>query len=36
MYKENLTLNNLQWLICQKNITKPNHKPLPWVYVVYT
>ena len=24
MYKENLALNNLQWLICYKNQTKPN------------
>ena len=26
MYKEDLALNNLQWLICHK--TKPNHKYL--------
>ena len=25
MYKEDLTLNNLQWLICHKIITKLNH-----------
>ena len=25
MYKEDLALNNLQWLICHKNQTKPNH-----------
>ena len=24
MYKEDLTLNNLPWLICHKNQTKPN------------
>ena len=24
MYKEELALNNLQWLICHKNSTKPN------------
>ena len=28
MYKEDLALNNLQWLICHK--TKPNH-----IYLVY-
>ena len=24
MYKEDLSLNNLQWLICHKTQTKPN------------
>ena len=24
MYKEDLALNNLQWLICHKTQTKPN------------
>ena len=28
MYKNNLALNNLQWLICNK--TKPNH-----IYFIY-
>ena len=28
MYKEDLALNNLQWLICHK--TKPNH-----IYSIY-
>ena len=28
MYKENLALNNLQWLICHE--TKPNH-----IYLIY-
>ena len=30
MYKEDLALNNLQWLICNKKPTKPNH-----VYLIY-
>ena len=30
MYKENLALNNLQWLICHKKVTKPNH-----IYLIY-
>ena len=30
MYKENLALNNLQWLICYKNPTKQNH-----IYLIY-
>ena len=30
MYKEDLALNNLQWLICHKNPTKPNH-----IYLIY-
>ena len=25
MYKENLALNNLQWLICHKTKPKPNY-----------
>ena len=25
MYKEDLALYNLQWLMCHKNQTKPNH-----------
>ena len=28
MYKEDVTLNNIQWLICHK--TKPNH-----IYLIY-
>ena len=30
MYKEDLALNNLQWLICHK--TKPNHIHLIYMY----
>ena len=30
MYKEDLALNNLQWLICYKNPTKLNH-----IYSIY-
>ena len=30
MYTEDLTLNNLQWLICHKTPTKPNH-----IYLIY-
>ena len=30
MYKEDLILNNLQWLICHKTPTKPNH-----IYLIY-
>ena len=33
MYKKDLALNNLQWLICQKikpNQTDPNH-----IYLIY-
>ena len=30
MYKEDLALNNLQWLICHKTQTKPNH-----IYLIY-
>ena len=30
MYKEDLALNNLQWFICQKTPTKPNH-----IYLIY-
>ena len=32
MYKEDLALNNLQWLICHKNPTKPNHIYLIYIY----
>ena len=35
MYKENLTLNNLQWWICHKtkpSQTKPNHMHLIYMY----
>ena len=32
MYKEDLALNNLQWLICHKTPTKPNHIYLIYVY----
>ena len=32
MYKEDLALNNLQWLICHKNPTKPNHIFLIYMY----
>ena len=31
MYKENLALNNLQWLICHKTQPKPN--PLYLIYM---
>ena len=30
MYKEDLELNNLQWLICHKTQTKPNY-----IYLIY-
>ena len=30
MYKKDLALNNLQWLICHKKPNKPNH-----IYVIY-
>ena len=30
MYKEDLALNKLQWLICYKNPTQPNH-----IYLIY-
>ena len=30
MYKEDLALNNLRWLICYKNQIKPNH-----IYMIY-
>ena len=30
MYKEDLALNNLQWLICHEIQTKPNH-----IYLIY-
>ena len=30
MYKEDLALNNLQWLICHK--TKPNHECLIYMF----
>ena len=30
MYKEDLALNNLQWLICHKTQPKPNH-----IYLIY-
>ena len=30
MCKEDLALNNLQWLICHTNPTKPNH-----IYLIY-
>ena len=30
MCKEDLALNNLQWLIFDKNSTKPNH-----IYLIY-
>ena len=29
-YTEDLALNNLQWLICHKTQTKPNH-----IYLIY-
>ena len=32
MYKEDLALNNLQWLICQKNPTRTNHIYLMYIY----
>ena len=32
MYKEDLALNNQQWLICHKNPTKPNHIHLIYMY----
>ena len=32
MYKEDLALNNLQWLICHKNSAKQNHIYLIYVY----
>ena len=32
MYKENLALNNLQWLICHK--TQPN-KTISYIYLIY-
>ena len=32
MYKEDLALNNLQWLICHKTPTKPNHIYLLFMY----
>ena len=35
MYKEDLPLNNLQWLICLKNPTKPNPIYLIYVYKKY-
>ena len=33
MYKEDLALNNTQWLICHKTLTKPNQsgKKIPTV-----
>ena len=35
MYKEDLALNNLQWLICHK--TQPNQtNPLLCLMIVYT
>ena len=30
MYKKDLALNNLQWLICHKTQLKPNH-----IYLIY-
>ena len=33
MYKEDLALNNLQWLICQINPTKPNYMYLIYMYI---
>ena len=30
MYKEDLVLNNLEWLICHKTQPKPNH-----IYLIY-
>ena len=30
MYKQDFALNKLQWLICHKNPTKPNH-----IYSIY-
>ena len=30
MYKKDLALNNLLWLICHKNPTKPNY-----IYLIY-
>ena len=32
MYKEDLALNNLKWLICHLNATKPNHIYLIHMY----
>ena len=32
MYKKDLALNNLQWLICQKKSTQPNHIYLIQMY----
>ena len=29
MYKEDLALNNLQWLICHKTKTNPHHHKYP-------
>ena len=31
MYRPDLALNNLQWLICHKTPTKQNH-----IYLIYT
>ena len=33
MYKEDLTLNNLQWLICHK--TQPNPTQPNYIYLIY-
>ena len=33
MYKEDLTLNNLQWLICHK--TKPNSNQSVWLLITF-
>ena len=32
IYKEDLALNPLQWLICHKTQTKPNHIYLMYIY----
>ena len=31
MYKQDLVLNNLQWLICHKTKLKPNQNNLMWI-----
>ena len=33
MYIKDLALNNLQWLICHKTQTKPNHIYLIYMYI---
>ena len=34
MYKKELILNDLQWLICHKTKTKPNQKTIMWKLLV--